>query len=143
MKRTIIYYGLGMAGLFLVLKALEYTTLLRMGSVEVYVGIVAVIFTGLGVWIASALRKPQAKNPDNTDEPFEPNQKVISELGLTEREMEILELIAEGHSNQEIAGELFISLSTVKTHCSNIFSKLDVKRRTQAIQRAKELRVIL
>ncbi|KAA3637007.1 MAG: winged helix-turn-helix transcriptional regulator, partial [Bacteroidetes bacterium] len=118
-------------------------TRLRMGSIEVDVGIVAVIFTGLGVWISSALRKPQRKNPEDTDEPFQPNQKIITELGLTEREMEILELIAEGHSNQEIAGKLFISLSTVKTHCSNIFSKLDVKRRTQAIQKAKELGVIL
>lgn len=143
MKRTIIYYGLGMAGLFLVLKALEYTTLLRMGSVEVYVGVVAVIFTGLGVWIASALRKSQEKKTVDPDEPFQQNQKVITELGLTEREMEILELIAKGHSNQEIAGKLFISISTVKTHCSNIFSKLDVKRRTQAIQKAKELGVIV
>ena len=142
MKRTVLYYGLAMAGLFIALKALEYTALIRMGSVEIYVGIVALFFTGLGIWIASAMKKPAKKEPVPVSPSFQKNEKAIADMGLTEREMEILELIAQGHSNQEIAGELFISLSTVKTHCSNIFSKLDVKRRTQAIQRAKELGVI-
>lgn len=142
MLRTILYYGLAMAVLFFALKALEYNFLIRKGSVEIYIGIVALFFTGLGIWISSAI-----KNRKKTAPPISAlgsiDEKAIKEHSISKRELEILNLIAEGNSNQEIAEKLFISLSTVKTHCSNLFSKLDVKRRTQAIQKAKDLRIII
>jgi NarL family two-component system response regulator LiaR len=75
-------------------------------------------------------------------ENFVPNTSLISKLELRKRELEILELLAQGHSNQEIASKLFVSLSTVKTHLQNLFEKLEVKRRTQAVEKAKRLHLI-
>ncbi len=70
------------------------------------------------------------------------NTSLISQLEFSKRELEILGLMAQGHSNQEIAGKIFVSLSTVKTHNQNLFEKLDVKRRIQAIEKAKRLHLI-
>ncbi|MBL7864664.1 MAG: response regulator transcription factor, partial [Cyclobacteriaceae bacterium] len=70
------------------------------------------------------------------------NQEELERRTISKREHEVLELIARGHSNQEIADKLFVSVNTIKTHLSNLFLKLEVSRRTQAIQKAKDLRLI-
>ena len=136
MRKTILLYGVAMAALTGILKFIEYRFLVRDLSLEFYIGLVAVLFTGLGVWAGQRLtrRKIVIANPD-----FNLNEVELQRLGISNREYEVLELIAHGLSNQEIADKLFVSLNTVKTHSSNLFIKLDVRRRTQAVRRAKEL----
>lgn len=139
MKRTIFVYGAAMAGLIAVLKYVEYRFLVRDLSMEMYIGLVAVLFTGLGIWAGPRLTRPKVilVNPD-----FVLNEGALERLSISKREHEVLELMSKGHSNQEIADKLFVSVNTVKTHLSNLFLKLEVARRTQAIQKAKELRLI-
>ena len=136
MRKTILLYGIALAALTGILKFIEYRFLVRDLSLEFYLGTAAVLFTGLGVWVGLRLtrRKVIIANPD-----FKLNEPELQRLGISKREYEVLELIAQGLSNQEIAERLFVSLSTVKTHSSNLFMKLDARRRTQAIHRAKEL----
>jgi ATP/maltotriose-dependent transcriptional regulator MalT len=100
---------------------------------------VAVLFTGLGVWAGLRLTRRKAVTA-NLD--FKLNEAELQRLGISKREYEVLELIAQGLSNQEIAERLFVSLNTVKTHSSNLFLKLDVRRRTEAVRRAKELSLL-
>lgn len=110
---------------------------------EFYIGMIALLFTVVGVWIGLRLtrrKKEVIVQQVRTD--FVRNEKYLSEIGISSREYEVLELLAQGYSNQEIAEKLFVSLNTIKTHIANIFLKLDVKRRTQAVQRAKELSLI-
>lgn len=147
MKRIIWLYGIALALLVTLLKRLEYRYYLRDLSVEFYIGVVAVLFTALGVWAGLRLtRSRQKMNEDDRASSGEPSADIsraqLEHLSISEREYEVLQLIAAGHSNQEIADQLFISLNTVKTHSSNLFGKLDVKRRTQAVQKAKELGII-
>lgn len=139
MKRTVILYGLALAGLVLLLKYLEYRLIVHDLSIEFYVGSVALFFTGLGIWAGLKLTRKQVVvvGPE-----FILNDAELQRLGISKREHEVLELMAKGLSNQEIADKLFVSLNTIKTHSSNLFLKLEVSRRTQAIQRAKELRLI-
>ncbi|NJO90741.1 MAG: response regulator transcription factor [Chloroflexia bacterium] len=108
-------------------------------SLEVYIGVVAALFTGLGVWVG--LKLIYKKKHSVTVE-FIKDEKALKSLKISKREYEVLQLISEGLSNQEIADKLFISLPTVKTHSSNLFEKLDVQRRTQAINKAKDLKLI-
>ena len=139
MKRIIAFYGLAMAVLIFLLKYLEYRMFVRDLSIEFYIGIVAVMFTILGVWVGLKLTRKQViiAGPD-----FVLNLEALQRLEISKREHEVLELMANGLSNQEIADKLFVSLNTIKTHSSNLFLKLEVKRRTQAVQRGKELRLI-
>jgi DNA-binding CsgD family transcriptional regulator len=136
MRKTILLYSVAMAALTGILKFIEYRFLIRDLSLEFYIGLVAVLFTGLGVWVGLRLtrRKVVIANPD-----FKLNEAELQRLGVSKREYEVLELMAQGLSNQEIADKLFVSLNTVKTHSSNLFIKLDARRRTQAVRRAKEL----
>jgi NarL family two-component system response regulator LiaR len=138
-KKTILIYGLAMALFIFLLKYLEYRLLIHDLSTEIYVGIIAVTFTVLGVWAGLRLTR---KKVIVTNGNFIFNENELQRLGISKREYEVLELVARGLSNQEIADKLFVSLNTVKTHTSNLFLKLDVSRRTQAIQKAKELRLI-
>jgi len=138
-KKTIILYGLAMAVFIFLLKYLEYRLLIHDLSTEIYVGIIAITFTALGIWAGIRLTR---KKVMVTDGNFIFNEKELQRLGISKREHEVLELVASGLSNQEIADKLFVSLNTIKTHTSNLFLKLDVSRRTQAIQKAKELRLI-
>ena len=140
MKRTIILYGLAMATLIFLLKLLEYRLFVRDLSMEFYIGIVAVMFTGLGIW--AGLKLTRKKTVIITNPQFQFDESRLEKYGISKREHEVLELMAKGLSNQEIADKLFVSLNTVKTHSSNLFLKLDAKRRTQAIQKAKELMLI-
>ncbi len=139
MKRTIILYGLALAALVFLLKYLEYQLIVRNRSIEFYVGIVALFFTALGIWAGLKITKKMTiiLGPE-----FILNETELQRLGISKREHEVLELMAQGLSNQEIADTLFVSLNTIKTHSSNLFLKLEVRRRTQAIQKAKKLRLI-
>jgi len=117
-----------------VLKLLEYQWLARNLTIELYMGLLAIFFTVVGAWAGWKLttRKKQA-------EPVVINETALKALHISNRELEVLNLMAAGHSNQEIAEKLFVSFNTVKTHSSNLFQKLEVNRRTQAIQKAKTL----
>lgn len=128
-----------MAVFIFLLKYLEYRLLIHDLSTEIYVGIIAITFTALGIWAGIRLTR---KKVMVTDGNFIFNEKELQRLGISKREHEVLELVASGLSNKEIADKLFVSLNTIKTHTSNLFLKLDVSRRTQAIQKAKELRLI-
>src|SRR5215216_1877013 len=147
-KATIIY-SISLAFLLFLLKWLELRFIIFDHSFEIYIGFIAVIFTALGIWLALKLSKPKIKTVVvekevyvNKNENFVLNTSLVSQLELSKRELEILNLLAQGHSNQEIAAKLFVSLSTVKTHNQNLFEKLEVKRRTQAVEMAKRLHII-
>jgi two-component system, NarL family, response regulator LiaR len=141
MKRLLLY-GLSLAALVFLLKVIEYKFLVRTLSIEIYMGIVAILFTVLGVWGGLKLTTPKKIIVSVPQGDFVLNEDNLKSFGISKREHEVLELMARGLSNQEIADRLFVSLNTVKTHSSNLFIKLDVKRRTQAIQKAKELALI-
>jgi DNA-binding CsgD family transcriptional regulator len=140
MKRTILIYGLSLAALIFLLKFIEYRFLVRDLSLEFYIGAIAIFFTVLGVW--AGLKLTKKKTIIITNPAFQFDQSRIDSLGISKREYEVLELMAKGLSNQEIADKLFVSLNTIKTHSSNLFLKLEVGRRTQAVQKAKELQLI-
>jgi DNA-binding CsgD family transcriptional regulator len=147
-KATIVY-SISLAFLLFLLKWLELRFVIFDHSFEIYIGFIAVIFTALGIWLALKLSKPKIETVVvekevyiNRNEKFVLNTSLISQLELSKRELEILSLLAQGHSNQEVAAKLFVSLSTVKTHIQNLFEKLDVKRRTQAVEKAKRLNLI-
>lgn len=141
MKRTIIIYGIAMAVLLALLKFVEYKYFVRDIPLEFYIGLVAVMFTTIGIWAGLRLTRPRVVEVE-VQAPFERDENVIKKLGISKREFEVLELIAEGLSNQDIADRLFVSTSTVKTHVSNVLAKLDAGRRTEAIARAKEMHII-
>src|SRR5258706_8664253 len=147
-KATIVY-SISLAFLLFLLKWLELRFIIFDHSFEVYIGFIAVIFTALGIWLALKLSKPKIETVVvekevyvTRNENFILNTSLISQLELSKRELEILNLMAQGHSNEEIAAKLFVSLSTVKTHNQNLFEKLDVKRRTQAVEKAKRFNLI-
>lgn len=147
--KTAILYGISLFVLLFFLKWLELRYILFDHSLEIYISSIAVLFTALGIWLALKLSKPKTKTIIvekevfiSKEEDFIMNQALIEQLELSARELEILNLMAQGNSNQEIANSIFISLSTVKTHNQNIFEKLDVKRRTQAVEKAKRLQII-
>jgi DNA-binding CsgD family transcriptional regulator len=135
--RIVAAYGAILAVASLGLEWLQYRYLVRTYSFEVYVALIAVAFLGLGVWAGARLfrRAPPAA-------PFELNSRVQQTLGISERELEVLGLLAAGRSNKEIAGRLRVSPNTVKTHVAKLYDKLDVKRRTEAIRRARELGIL-
>lgn len=147
-KSTILYSAC-LAVLLLLLKWLELRYIIYNHSFEIYIGFIALVFTGLGIWLALKLSKPKIKTVVvqkevyiNRPENFIENTALITQLQLSKRELEILALMAQGMSNEEIAATIFVSLSTVKTHNQNLFVKLDVKRRTQAVEKAKRLNII-
>ena len=125
-------YGGIMGLLMIVMEIVHYKTIIRDIKIEVFGIIIGSLFLGLGVWLGLHFVKQKR---DSTN--FDPDK-----LGLSKREIEVLELLSSGLSNQEIADSLFVSLNTVKTHISNIYTKLNVQRRTQAIQKAMEIAII-
>jgi len=142
-----ILYGLLLALLLLLLKWLEWRFVIIDHAFEIYSGAIAVIFTGLGIWLAIKLISPKVKTVIIEKQSlaatgFVLNQDELNKLRLSTRELEVLQLIADGLSNQQIADRLFVSLNTVKTHTSNLFLKMEVERRTQAIEMAKRLGLI-
>lgn len=145
MRRTILVYGLIGAALTVALKLAEYRFLVVEHSLELYGGLVAALFAALGIWLGSRMARPvervvvrEVPVPARADAPFAVNAASVDRLAITPRELEILGLIAEGLSTREIAGRLFVSENTVKTHASRLFAKLGARRRTHAVQLAKE-----
>ncbi len=133
MLRIVLVYGLLLGAGALGLHWLQYQYLVRTHAVETYVGLIACAFLGLGIWIgARVFRRPPPAD-------FVANTQVQQTLGISERELEVLRLLAAGQSNKEIANRLSVSPNTVKTHIANLFGKLEVGRRTEAILRAREL----
>lgn len=147
--KTILLYGISLALLLFLLRWLELRFIIFDHAVEIYIGAIAVIFTALGIWLALKLTKPKIERVVVEKEiyiekgrEFVFNEAEFTRLGISKRELEVLQLMAEGLSNAEIAGRLYVSLNTIKTHASNIFLKLDAGRRTQAIEKAKSLCLI-
>jgi DNA-binding CsgD family transcriptional regulator len=146
-KKQILIYGLLGGLLIAALKLVEYRFLVVEHSIEIYGGLIALLFAGVGIWLGLKLtRKKEVvvfkEVMVSAAVPFALNDERLRELGVTPRELEILELIANGMSNREIAEKLFVSENTVKTHSSRLFDKLGAKRRTQAVQLGKELGLI-
>ncbi len=156
LSKQLILYGIVLGLLTGLLKWMEYKFLITSHAFEIYAGLVAVLFTVLGAWVGMKLTKPKIqekivvekevviveKEVPAPSAEFVLNSAEMEKLGISQRELEVLQLIAQGHSNQEIADKLFVSLNTVKTHTSNLFLKLEVTRRTMAVQKAKELRLL-
>lgn len=148
-NKSILIYGLSLAAMMFLLKWLELRFIIIDHAFEIYIGAIAVIFTSLGIWLALRLVRPKVKTVIVEREiyvynngTFSMNEKELHRLGISSRELEVLQLMAEGLSNREIGERLFLSLNTIKTHTSRLFEKLDVKRRTQAIEKAKRLALI-
>jgi len=147
MGKHVLGYGLLAGVLIAVLKLIEYRWLVLEHSLEIYGGLVAAIFATLGIWLGLKLtrrtetvvvREVMVPAPSE----FVRDDSKLESLGITPRELEILELIAAGLSNKEIAERVYVSENTVKTHSSRVFDKLGARRRTQAVQLGKELRLI-
>lgn len=141
-RRTILLYGVLAGALIAALKLAEFRFLVLDHSLEIYGGIVAIIFSSFGIWLGLKLTRPKEVIVVREPEPFVIDRTKLEKLGITPREHEILTLIAQGLSNREIAGRLFVSENTVKTHSSRLFDKLNARRRTQAVQIAKEAGLI-
>lgn len=142
---AIIGYALLLGTATVLLRTLELRWLVLRPSLELYSGALALIFLVLGIWLARKLNDPAQSSPSHngnlvTSEQIDPEKG--ASLGLTERELEVLKGMAEGLSNAEIGERLFLSTHTVKSHASRLFEKMDVKRRTQAIQKGKALGII-
>lgn len=146
--KSTILYGISLALLLFLMKWLEFRFMVINHTLEIYIGLIAIIFTALGIWLALKLTKPKKetiiieKEIYISDAEFIQDRNQLEKLNLSKREMEVLELIAQGCSNQEIASQLFVSLPTIKSHSSKLFEKLDVNRRTQAVEKAKRLKLI-
>jgi DNA-binding CsgD family transcriptional regulator len=147
MRKYVLLYGLLGGVLIAGLRLIEYRWLVVEHSVEIYAGLVAAVFASLGIWLGLRLtrhtetvvvREVMVEAPVN----FVRDESKLQSLGITPRELEILQLIAEGLSNKEIAERVFVSENTVKTHSSRVFEKLGARRRTQAVQLGKEFRLI-
>ena len=148
-KKIVLLYGLLGGVLIAALKMVEYRFLVLEHSLEIYGGIVALVFSTLGIWLGLKLTRTrevvvvkEVPVEVRVAGPFERNEARREQLGITPRELEILEAIAAGLSNREIAERLFVSENTVKTHAARLFDKLSARRRTQAIQLAKEAGLI-
>ena len=147
MRKHVLLYGLVAGVLIAVLQLIEYRWIIIEHSVEIYGGLVAAVFASLGIWLGLRLtRRTETVVVREVMVPapatFVRDERKLEALGITPRELEILELIAEGLSNKEIAERVFVSENTVKTHSSRVFDKLGARRRTQAVQRGKELLLI-
>jgi len=148
-NRYIILYGVCLSLLLFLLNWLKLRLIVLDHAFEVYIGSIALIFTALGIWLALKLTRPKVQTLvvekvvyKSKSADFIINTAELEKLNISKREVEVLQLMAQGMSNQEIAEQLFVSLSTVKTHSNNLFEKLDVKRRTQAIEKARKLGLI-
>lgn len=148
MKKKVLLYGISLGVLTLILKFIEYKIFVKDHLMDIYMGAIALMFTVVGIWAGLKLTRKKETivvkevavlvDRDN----FVLNENLLKQLSISKREYEVLELIANGMSNQEIADKLFVSLNTIKTHSSRLFEKLEVSRRTQAVEKAKSLGLI-
>jgi DNA-binding CsgD family transcriptional regulator len=147
MRKHVLLYGLLGGILIAGLRLIEYRWLVVEHSIEIYGALVAALFAGFGIWLGLRLTRSRERVvigevPVPASATFVRDQARLESLRITPRELEILELIAEGLSNREIAARVFVSENTVKTHSSRVFDKLGARRRTQAVQIGKEWRLI-
>lgn len=135
MFRLVLFYGVALAALAFLLEWLDYKHAVHAWSTEFYIACIAIVFVALGIWVGNRLtaRPRQA---------YIRNDAAIASLGVSAREIEVLELLAAGHANKVIARRLAISPNTVKTHVARLFEKLEVASRTQAISKARELEIL-
>jgi DNA-binding NarL/FixJ family response regulator len=146
MKQIVIRFGLMAACLLILMQLGQYTLMTKRFSDEVFLSLFAVLFLTFGYVVSQFIQNKKPIKQDNIEpisNSLEINLKRIDELKISNREYEVLELINLGCSNQEISEKLFISESTVKSHVSSLLGKLDAKRRTQAIKKAKEMHILL
>lgn len=136
MLRTVAIYGVVLAAAALLLEWLQFRLVMRLLDPSLYAIGLALIFTAIGIWAGVKLTPRQQTGP------FQANEKALASLGISAREREVLELLAAGHSNKEIARLLGLSPNTVKTHLGNVFTKLEATRRTQAVQKARALEIL-
>lgn len=136
MARLILTYGTALAALALLAEWLDWRHATRAWSTPFYILCVALLFAGLGLWLGTRLA------PRPRSAPFVRNDKALAALGISPRECEVLELLAEGASNKLIARQLAISPNTVKTHCARLFEKLEASSRTQLVRKARELELL-
>jgi DNA-binding CsgD family transcriptional regulator len=150
MKRQVLIFGLVGGLLIATLQYTEYRFIVIEHTIELYGALVAILFAAFGIWLGLRITRnretiretivvKEVLVPAESPVPFAPNTARQQTLGITTRELEILNLVARGLSNREIATQLFVSENTVKTHCARAFDKLGAARRTQAVQRGKEL----
>ena len=146
MKRHVLIFGLVGGLLIAALQYTEYRFVVIEHSVELYGALVAVLFAAFGIWLGLRITRRRERVvvrevlvPAEAPVPFAPNTVRQQLIGITARELEVLTLVARGCSNREIAAQLFVSENTIKTHCARAFDKLGASRRTQAVQRGKEL----
>ncbi len=145
-----LFYGIALAAIVFLMKWLEYKFVIIDHALEIYIGAIALIFTALGIWLTLKLNKPKLQTVvvekevyvQKLEPDFVSDESQLTKMGISKREWEVLSLMSQGLSNQEIANQLYLSLNTVKTHGSNLFLKLDVKRRTQAIEKGKRMGLI-
>lgn len=144
MRRQVLIFGLVGGVLVTLLQWTEFHFVVLEHSVAIYGVLIAILFAGAGIWLGTRLFAPRERIveiviPIAPPSDFTANDVVRERLGITRRELEVLELVARGLSNREIGATLFVSENTVKTHCSRAFDKLGARRRTEAVQRGKEL----
>ena len=147
--KHIVCYSIAIATLVFGLKWLQWKYLIVDNAVDLYIGLMAIVFTTLGAWIASQIIKPKTKTVFvekqiliEQPKAFILNEAELNRLSLTNREYQILKLIAQGNSYSDIATHLFLSLSTIKTHVSNLYTKMKVKNRVQAITLARKMEIV-
>lgn len=136
MKKTILVFGLLVLALLLLFQFSKYTIISGNLQIEYMMAIIAIAFLGIGLFINKRAQKKQPAPTQKID------LKKVEEIGLSKREYEVLKEVSLGLSNHEIAEKLCVSESTIKTHVSNLLTKLNAKRRTQAVQISKHLNII-
>lgn len=156
MRKTLLLYGLFLGILGFILKVTEYWFWIRLNAFDMYIVLIACIFLGSGIWLGWRLQQKNKLNNAagfyntherpvegvHTEGGYEMREFTLEKLNISKREHEVLVLIGKGMSNQEIADSLFVSQNTIKTHTSRLFEKLEVKNRTHAILKAKELGIL-
>lgn len=158
MKQIVIGFGILIAALLVLFQLAKFSQWRGDTNIETWIAVFSLLFFGIGIWISRKMfRKEVIREKEiirekevivEVEVPVmstvnqQVDEKQLEKLGLSKREYEILGLIGEGLSNQQIADKLFVSENTIKKHVSNLFLKLDVERRTEAVKRAKELRIL-
>jgi DNA-binding NarL/FixJ family response regulator len=140
MRNSIWIFGATLGLAALILKGIEIYYTVNLLPTGIYIGIIAVLFVGLGIWVWKKFMSISSQKTEQ--KPFKINEQAAKSLDLSMRELDILEQLGKGHSDQEIADKLFISVNTVKKHLSSIYKKLNVSRRSRASKKARLLKLI-
>ena len=148
MKQVVLGFGILIFALLILFQLARYQSFRSGFKIEIWITIFSIVFFIIGIFLSRRLFKPKAQIIEKEifrqiDQNFQADVSQLSKLGISKREFEILQLINEGLSNQQIAEKLFVSENTVKKHISNLFFKMDVERRTEAIKKAKSLRLLV